>query len=257
MKLLYTTNYRTELFVESFRAIAEGNDPYKDVRADLNKIVLRIVRRIYERCRSVEDWLRLMAGANIVDVSTPWYNFSPNTLLTELERASSAITVPREVVKLVEGARSIAILLDNAGEAVIDIAFAIYASQGGRRVYLVSRSEPYEVDVIAEEVDELVKAIASEVSANHCVKVLGTGNSYPAPAMPHVNPEVVEVLERVDVVVSKGIANAEAIMEYESLDPRHVVIVLRAKCPPIAKVFGVSLGSPVIRVGYPTIIDVR
>jgi len=253
LELLRKAVYRTELFVEGYRIATGGADLYRESRARLNEAVLRIVKRVYEECRDVEQWLTALAAANMVDVNMPWHRFSTEMLLSELSRLSMRVRVPREVVRLVEGSRSIALLLDNAGEAVVDIAFAIYAAESGRRIYLVARSEPYEVDVTVEEAQELLERVAEAlgIDVGYGVRIVETGSSYPAPAYPHVGNECIEVLKRVDVVISKGIANAEAIIEYGALDSSRVVLVLRAKCPPIAKLFGVEMGSPIVAAGCP------
>jgi len=253
LELLRREMYRTELFVEGYRIATGGIDLYRESRARLNEAVLRVVKRVYEECRDVERWLTVLAAANMVDVNMPWHRFSTEMLLSELSRLSMSVRVPREAVRLVEGSRSIALLLDNAGEAVVDIAFAIYAAQSGRRIYLVARSEPYEVDVTINEVRELLERVAEVlgIGVGSEVRTVGTGSSYPAPAYPHVDEECIEVLKRVDVVISKGIANAEAIIEYGSLEPSKTILLLRAKCPPIAKLFGVEMGSPIVSIGYP------
>lgn len=245
MELLENVERRTELFVES-HPIVFSEDAFRSVKEELNSVALNALSDLYRD--DVDYLLRLSCAANAVDISNPWYEGFD--LVDELGHAMDRIVggVDR-VARILEKAREIAVLLDNAGEAVVDIALGLALAERGAKVYLVARSASYEVDVVENEVRDLVNRVAEALSIEvGDVHVVGTGGRYPAPARGKVSNVVTDLLRRVDVVISKGIANLEAFIDYGFEHPEKVVLLVKSKCPPIAKLLNASLGTPVIGV---------
>lgn len=153
--------------------------------------------------------------------------------------------------KILDEANLVAYLLDNSGEAVVDIVAALRLSMDGREVVLVAREEPYELDVTVDEARQLLVQVARRLRAStKRVRVIGTGSAYPGFATGLVSNRVVYLLVDADAVVSKGIANYEALLEYCSIAPDKAVVALRAKCPPIARILGAELDEAVVAAGY-------
>ncbi len=196
----------------------------------------------------IEDLLRLSAAANAVDIAAPWY---PSFDLVE-ELDNAAVTVRGSIdraVKLLKTACSVAMVLDNAGEAVIDLMLALSLANQGYRVYVVARSEPYELDATASEVRKLLADVARVLGLDtKGVEVVETGSRYPAPARGRVSKQVERLLKGSDLVLSKGIANLEAFIDYGFDELEKVVLAVKAKCLPIARVLCTSMGVPMIRI---------
>ncbi len=178
-QLLQFCDTRTELFVESF-AIAFPNDPFVIERVRLNSLALEVLNYVVQP--RIEDLLKLSAAANAVDIAAPWYlDFD---LVEELDRAATSVrgSIDR-AVKLLENACSATIMLDNAGEAVIDLVLALNLASQGYRVYVTARSEPYELDVTASEVRMLLIDVARVLAMDtRGIEIVETGSRYPAPA---------------------------------------------------------------------------
>jgi uncharacterized protein with ATP-grasp and redox domains len=190
--------------------------------------------------------LSYAAAANSVDVWVPGREMTASVSLG----GSVKVCCRDEIGRLVESAELIAYLLDNSGEAVVDILAAHALASRGARVVLVARSEPYEVDVTMGEAARLLRELRGRLGLRGRVEVVGTGSAYPAPATGRVGGRVAELLASADAVVSKGIANLEALMEYCSVEPWKTVVALRAKCSPIARLLGVERGQAYLGLGY-------
>ena len=168
-----------------------------------------------------------------MDIAAPWYpDFD---LVEELDRAATSVrgSIDR-AVKLLENACSVIIMLDNAGEAVIDLVLALNLASQGYRVYVTARSEPYELDVTASEVRMLFIDVARVLAMDtRGIEIVETGSRYPAPAKGRVSKRVQKLLKGSDLILSKGIANLEAFIDYGFDEPEKVVLAVKAKCLPI------------------------
>jgi uncharacterized protein with ATP-grasp and redox domains len=193
---------------------------------------------------SLAELLAVAALANSVDAWMPWVGEAGLSLAGGVEGDPAAAS------ELIASSTSLAYLLDNAGEAAIDLAVACTLASNGLEVAVVAKSEPYEVDATVDEVRLLLAHIARRIDCPR-LRVEATGSRYPAPAAPYVSRRVVELLASSDVVLSKGVANLEALMEFETVERERVVVALRVKCPVLARLLDASLGSAYVGVGYP------
>ena len=244
LEILSRNPSRTKAFVESFSL---SKRDFSRVKESLNEAALRLLEesRLWESISDPLDWLALAAAANSIDSWMPWGAHSSSVKLVKWRPPSR---VREEVAKLLRDASDVVFLLDNAGEAVIDVALALSLASEGRKVYLVAKSLPYETDVTVGEVEAIIGRVSRLLGVEARLEVAGTGSRYPAPAVAALGG--LSMVRGAELVVSKGIANYEALIEYCSIDPSRTVIALTAKCPVLAEKFGVGLGDPVLRRGY-------
>ncbi len=236
-ELLGRVGSRTELF---FRSYARAPLPLWQVKRLLNRRALGLLPRVYPRMSSAGGLLEVLAWANRVDFGLPWQPRDPF--------AGALVRVEHGAVEALEGAGSVAILLDNAGEAVFDVAAALRLASQGYRVALVARWWEYEVDVTAWEARRLLRRVGEVLGLDaRGVEVLAVKARLPAPAL---EGYASRLAGEFDLVVSKGIANMEALMEYCMIPPGKVLVALAAKCPPFSAELGVPLGGAVARMGY-------
>ncbi|MEB3861507.1 MAG: ARMT1-like domain-containing protein [Desulfurococcales archaeon] len=229
---------RTRAFVETYARLAGGGDPLRGLKDRLNRGVKELAAGLEPQ--DYEHALRLMATANGVDWGMRGHKYTLEDLVT----GRGVVWIPGvdPVVEAVEGSRRIALLLDNAGEAVIDVAVAGWLARRGHEVTLVAREEPYEVDVTYREAGELVESLGVEG-----VRLVSTGSRYPAPH-PMASTMARRILMESDLVLSKGIANYEAATENPGR--WRIVFLLRAKCGPIARQYSVARGTPLVVAGF-------
>ncbi len=240
--LIERYNYRTEVFVETFSKL---NIDTAGTRRELNMRGLKLLPRLARFLEDAHSGLAVVAAANGVDWRMKWVTGDG---LDSIDVGK--VIVDESAVNMMRTASSIAIVLDNAGEAVFDVAFALALAARGYEVMLVARSLPYETDVVKSEAEWLVREVSRILGLEGSVRVAGTGSRYPVFARGRVDHRLLEAVGSFDVVLSKGIANYEALIEYCSVDPERVIAALTAKCPPIAGLLSVDLGTPVARAGY-------
>jgi len=238
---------RTEVFVESYGYLERllGRDIYAEKRRRLNEAALGLLDGLGLEARSALGLVELMAAANGVDIAMPGYRPSMDKVFRGLgEQPTWLGAGPGNVDSLRGSVENLVVVLDNAGEAVIDIAAAsrLASRLGAGRLYLVARSEPYEVDVTVREASELASRLAPGAA------VVGTGGRYPV-FYPFSSMEARRLLRLPrSLVLVKGIANLEAFMDYPGSlgEGVRALFLLRAKCGPLSRFFGVAFAEPVV-----------
>ncbi|WP_341871677.1 ARMT1-like domain-containing protein [Pyrolobus fumarii] len=230
---------RTRAFVESFVLIytlAGYNNPNQEVKEKINRVMIEAAPLLLERLpKNPRLALEVSAAANAVDVEMLDYRFSGSLLEALSEKPEYRYTSADEVDEILSRAKRIAILLDNAGEAVVDLIVAARLVEHGKSVTLYARSKPYETDVTVDEVRELLGVLGLQL------EVRGSGTHYPPH---HPASEVRNELEEYDLVLAKGIANFETFLEAPL--KTQTLSLLRAKCSPLARLFNVEKGKPII-----------
>jgi len=210
---------RSAAFAESFKTVAElsgEGDPYASYKAHLNNLgkkVAELVRRkLSELNWDLRTALRIAAASNIVDTTVLGYR--PRKL-------EEAVWDPPAIEERVELPDKVYYILDNAGEAQIDLVVGEALLKNGVDVEYVVRSEAYEIDVLRKDLED-VKSIETP------------GNISPF-----------KWLDK-GFAISKGIANFEAYLEWGRIP---ALLLLRAKCDVIARMFSVNKNAPLIITG--------
>lgn len=212
---------RSRAFAEAFNIIKlliNNNDPYIETKIKLNeigkKIYTNVEKYLEEKVWNLREAFRISAAANIIDTSVLGYEAK------NLQEAIWDKPFIEEIPKIPKD-RDIYVVLDNAGEAVIDTLLVKALKIHGYNVYAVVRKESYEIDVLRNDV--------------HSLDIIETpGNLSP-----------VFYIDK-GFVIAKGIANAEAYVESGKVPSIHL---LRAKCDVIAKTFGTPKNSVIIVSG--------
>jgi uncharacterized protein with ATP-grasp and redox domains len=227
---------RTRVFVDSYGVMVGriGRDPLEKEKKELNISVAEAVPEDIFKGKGFREILPVVAAANAVDWGMSGYDFTVNEILTGWED-----TVILDMPQLDLG--RIVYILDNAGEAVIDLLAGKRLRELGYEVVYVARSLPYETDITVGEAEWLAGYLGIDVP------IIGTGNRYPGAFIEEMPDNVKAVLETADLVIAKGIANLEAAMESVKHELQGKFYhLLRAKCVPISELFGVARGTPLI-----------
>ncbi|MFH1393830.1 MAG: ARMT1-like domain-containing protein [Candidatus Micrarchaeota archaeon] len=131
-------------------------------------------------------------------------------------------------------AESIAYIVDNAGEAVLDRMLIEEMTRVCKaRITVLVRSKPILNDVTTED----AKKIGFERIPN--VKIERVDTVFPFIGK---SEKIAEILKKSDLIISKGQANYECLSESEA----NIYFLLIAKCDVIARNIGVSKGSCIL-----------
>jgi len=222
---------------------ARDPDPYRDYKRESNRLVKeRLLPLLEERVSRLAGYERFRAlllasiAANSLDPGVPGYEKLEVRLDVELGRDDS-----REAYELLREARRVTYVLDNAGEALVDLEVVKLLRSMGLEVWVLAKSRPYQNDVTVDE--------AVELGFSEYARVVGTGSDAAGPLPGELSEEAVAALTETDVILAKGMAVFEAFEEWAP--PKPVVHVLRAKCAPVAAAVGVGVGEGAIALRKP------
>jgi len=200
-------SYRTIAFAETFSIIVKavgGGDPYKKLKLRYTRIAMNLIEKF--RIGRPSEGLRLATLYNSFDTSVLGYEFRLNQLK---DRGNFLI----DESSLIDGLREkrIAYILDNAGEHVFDLKVIELLRMRGNTVDVFVRMQPYEIDVIFDDIKGINGVVAVE------------GN---------LPPTFMRNFKNYDLVISKGIANFEAAVESWTLgyDISNFLFAFKAKC---------------------------
>lgn|GEM_PF-266332 len=232
---------RTRAFVESFESVKKALgtvDPYSKRKSGLDqtaRATVALLRPLLEKAEP-RHLLWLAASANALDTYVLGYEFEETDMTAKLLLERPTIDDSLEIDW--NSIRTIAYVLDNRGEVVFDVLVIERLVTQGYRLHVIARGMPYEIDVTAQEVQELVGKLP--------VKVISTGTAYPALYRKKVSSRVWNAIEASDLVVVKGIANFEAFLDTPVEACGKLFFLFRAKCPVLSEMLGVPQGSSVI-----------
>lgn len=231
------------LATETYRLVklaTRNPDPYSSYKAESNKWVEEhVLPRAREHtkglreCELVRELLVASILLNALDPGVPGYGGYNVNASVRLGRDESL-----SACRLLSSARKVVYILDNAGEALLDLETVRALNGMGLEVYVMAKSGAYQNDVTVTEAEDL--------GFSDYARVVGTGSDCAGPLPGELSEEAMELLSTVDVILAKGMANFEAFKEW--CPPRPVIHVLLAKCVPVASAVGVAVGEGAIAV---------
>ena len=221
-----------------------GNpDPFRELRKKSNDMVLKIypeLKRIIESSADkLETAVKLSAAGNSIDFGA----YVQPDLHESIEKAvkeSLVINDYGDFREKVLEAEDMIYFLDNAGEIVFDKllieTMLDVRSKPFRSITLVVKGGPAMGDVIPED----VRYVGLDKLPNVRIRCVSNGTEGTGPWM---SSEIVRGwIKEHDLRVFKGQANFEA---YD--DEADSFFILMVKCPIIAKMIGVPMGSFVLK----------
>ena len=190
------------------------------------------LRRYLDEKEDTLYWaLKIAATGNIID-SAIYRDISIDEGIVEELARPFAVCDINALRRRIDGAKTVLIIADNAGETVFDRLLMEHL--GGLSITYAVRDEPIINDATAAD------AKASGIEG--CARIISTGCDAPGIIFAECSDEFLEIYREADLVISKGQANYETLSEAE----RDIYFVLKAKCPLIASHLGVDLNQYVL-----------
>ena len=230
-----------------------GNaDPYAVPKRRFNELMLGLRETLRERIRSsphpLETAVRLAIAGNTID-------FALRADLNErMIHEAIEVSLRQRIngsmeafVSAVSSARNLLYLLDNCGEVVCDqlLMEEILRLENPPQIVAVVRG--------AAVINDVTWTDAEQIGLSETVAVIDNGNDGVGTMLEQCGAEFMDRFRASDVLISKGLANFETLVEYDEGSLGLCVCYLfKAKCAFIASYAGVELGDLVIRLsGYP------
>lgn len=221
------------------RAELNVTDPYLEQKKKYNRIALGMLpklRRILDGAPDrIETAVRIAIAGNIIDFGAYGEDFDIEASVDEILRSPLGVNDYPRLRDDLRNANRIVYVGDNAGEIVFDrllVEEIRRICQG--KVFFVVRGAPILNDATLEDADA---AGVTEIA-----EVASSGGDAPGCELGK-SPEIRELFEKADVIISKGQGNYEAL----SREPYPIYFLLRVKCEVIARDLEGKKGTGVVK----------
>ncbi|MDR3198549.1 MAG: ARMT1-like domain-containing protein [Planctomycetaceae bacterium] len=225
-----------------------GNtDPYSVPKQEFNDLMLSIREPLRRKIRESADPLRMAVqiaiAGNAIDYAVRG-DWSPAMVLEVIEGALKQPINgnPDQFIESIVHSRNILYLLDNCGEIVCDQILMEELCRFQPRLCITA------VVRGAAVLNDVTWADVRQVGLDGLVTVIDNGNDAVGTILEQCGAEFQEKFRQADLIIAKGLANYETLIEYDCRElPQTVYYFFKAKCSFIARFAGVQLGDLVIR----------
>ncbi|OQX85955.1 MAG: hypothetical protein B6D63_01130 [Candidatus Latescibacteria bacterium 4484_7] len=218
------------------REVLNAPDPYKEIKARYNKMMLDMYPKFEEMVKESDDpfdtAMRLAIAGNVIDFG-PQHQMDVMETIERVLLANFAIDESPRLRKELEGANRLLYVGDNCGEIVLDKLFLEQINVS--EIYFAVRNGPVLNDATIED--------ASMVGIDRIAKVITTGDDAPGAVWETASEEFRDVLVHSDVVISKGQGNLEGLVDVSG----NVFFLLVVKCKLMGERVGADVGEFVVR----------
>ncbi len=209
-------------------------DPYKEVKERCIQQALSLYPELKRLIDTSEDRLmtavRLSIAGNVIDFGTD-SSFDLKQELGTILSQDFAVSHYKEFRDVLEKAKNIVYVADNAGETVFD---RLLIEEINKPVIYVVREKPIINDATREDARLSGLGDVSEIMSSGC--------DAPGNILKFCSDEFLKIYGSADLVISKGQGNYEAL----SGEARPIFFLLKAKCQVVARELGVEKGSIVL-----------
>ncbi len=226
----------TEMLLKVYKLINSA-DPYKEIKIKSNEMALELYSGLRDYLDRSPDRLRealkISVSGNVIDLGIN-RTFDINASLEESLKNGFSRDDYHSFVRILDDVEDVVIVGDNSGEIVFDRLLAEELSHLGKRVTYIVKGGPILNDATQED--------ALQSGINKTARVITTGSNYLGAPLKKVSGEVINLLEKSRLIISKGQANFES-LEDEALARGRIFFLLKIKCESVAKVAGSTFGD--------------
>ena len=228
---------------EVHRTIKEetgNNDPYIKEREISNDIALDFlpqVEKILREGNTLKNYIKVAIAGNVIDFGALGLDMDMESLIINTMKKDPVLDSTEDLEEELKRSKTIIYLADNIGEIVFD-------------KILIKKIKEYDVDVVValKEKPILNDACiddAIKIGLDKFAKLTSTGTDSIGIIEEDVSAEFMELFNKSDMVIAKGLGNYEGLGEMDLKD-KPVFCLLNAKCPPVARDIGVELGDNIV-----------
>jgi len=223
------------------REVTGNPDPYAEKKRICNQETLKILpyaERVISSKRDAESRFRtaclVSIVGNIIEFDIPGHRFTFNEIRQLIQQAEDELAIDdlSEAFRIMQKAKLILLLADNAGEIAFDTLLVRELKNivKNGRVIVAVKGKPTLNDATLED--------ALSVGMDKVADGLVTTGSDVIGLIPsECDNSFLKVYEAADFVIAKGMAHAETLTELKLQKPH--LLLLRTKCPTVASYFGV------------------
>ncbi len=225
----------SQIIYEIVSRITHNKDPYLQLKKYQNQTALRLepaLRKI--RDTSLDPLLtalKLSAEGNIIDLGVlSEHQINIDSILHQAMTINFTINHYESFSHDLKKAKQILFFLDNAGEIVFD-KILIEELSKHTRVTAVVKGTPIINDACMDD--------AIEVGLDKIVEIITMEKGWIGAPWRILEKPLLKRMQTADIIIGKGQGNYETLDDY----PGNVYLLLKAKCPVVAKSMGVQEGE--------------
>jgi uncharacterized protein with ATP-grasp and redox domains len=234
------------------KRISGNLDVYAEMKRTSNESALKLfpsLKKMIEKEPSPKDRFRkaclVAIVGNIIEFDIPHHTVDFDQLIAAIEAAEKDLAIDEisRIYDSAEKAKSILFLTDNAGEIVFDKLLIIELKQLGAKVVVAVKGGPILNDATLDDAE----AVGMYKIADQVITTGADAVGLPLPD--EQSQEFVKTYEHADLVIAKGMGYAETLTEITLRQPH--ALLLRTKCNPVARHFGVKRDKNVAKLFTP------
>jgi len=234
------------------KRITGNPDVYATRKRESNQAALELLpslKNMIKKERSQGERFRkaclVAIVGNIIEFDIPEHEVNFNQLDQLIADAEKELIIDdiSKIYEEVKKASSILYLIDNAGEIALDMLLVSELKQLGAKVTVVVKGGPILNDATLED----AKAVGMYELADVTITTGADAVGLPLPE--ERSGEFTKAYDEADFVVAKGMGFAETLTEVKLRQPH--AFLLRTKCNPVARYYGVARGKNVAKLVKP------
>ncbi len=234
------------------KQISGNFDVYAGRKRESNKMALELLpslENMIEKENLSEKRFRKACLAaivgNVIEFDIPEHEVKFDELEHLIVDAEKDLAVDEisEIYEEIMKADKILFLTDNAGEIALDKLLINELKRLGAKVTVVVKGGPILNDATLED----AKAVSVYDSADAVITTGADAVGLPSPE--ERSKEFIKAYDETDFVIAKGMGYAETLTEIKLKQPH--AFLLRTKCNPVARYFGVVRGKNVAKLVRP------
>lgn len=240
-----SVEFATEIHRRAYSVLGE-KDPYSELKRRSNEVALRLLPEAESFVKKADDRPRAAMITsiigNLLDFGISGSLSDPELLRKEFQ---NMVNDPlgwddsAEIEELLGSVDELFFLADNCGEIVLDKLLLEEIRTIGPRIVLVVKGRPILTDVTREDIEGLgLEGIVDEIAETEGFAIgldLWSGE----------NDRLVRRLKSSELIISKGMANFEALSEHSW---NTIAYLMRVKCNPVASALQVERDTNVIKL---------
>ncbi|MFX1296020.1 MAG: DUF89 domain-containing protein [Promethearchaeota archaeon] len=208
----------------------ESNDKALELYPSMKKIIIESEKPLYTA-------IRIAIAGNIIDFGA-MSNFNLEEIISKVLNTPFKINNFSKFVQVLSKSQTLIYLGDNTGEIVFDklLLEMILDKYKIKRIQFAVKGAPIINDATIED------AIYVGLNQIPNLEFIKINNGLPGTGFERHSKEFLKIIEEGDIVISKGQGNYEALS-----DQKKIFFLLLAKCPVVARDFGVEVGDIVLK----------
>lgn len=218
---------------------------YSREKSAFNLKLLAMEEQLFSRVMNCSDpigeGLKFAMASNYIDFArlSDLNEDSVKTVLEAAERACADERSLRSLKNDLASAAGLCYLHDNCGEVVLDKILIRAIKQLYPKLSIASVVRGFPI------INDVTEYDAREVGLTEVCRVIGNGSDVPGTYLKEISPEVKELLDSADVIISKGLGNLETLYG----EGYKIYYAFTCKCEHISWQFGYPLWSAALVYG--------